>query len=66
MKDILSLLLKLDCYDDANISYKKSNIQSLNKIMISVDKAKDIGLKPTTSLENGLKETLQWFNENKQ
>jgi GDP-L-fucose synthase len=65
LNHILSLLLKLDNYDDVNIIYKKNKIQASKQILMSVNKAENIGLKPTTSLEDGLKTTLQWYNENK-
>jgi len=62
---MLSLMIKVDGFEDANIVHKLSKHQPTSHVLLSIKKAKDINLIPSTSLESGLKATMKWHNENK-
>jgi len=62
---ILSLMLKVDGFENANIVHKLNKPQLASQVLLSIKKAEENDLKPSTSLESGLKSTMQWYNENK-
>jgi len=65
INQMLSLMIKVDGFEDANIVHKLNKHQITSQVLLSTKKAKDFNLMPSTSLESGLKATMKWHNENK-
>jgi nucleoside-diphosphate-sugar epimerase/SAM-dependent methyltransferase len=63
---ILSLLLNLGNFKDANITYKTNKPQTAYQLSFSTNRARDLGLKPIVSLRSGLEMTLDWYKKNTQ
>jgi len=65
IKDVLNALLKIDGFTDAEIAFNTSKPTMIPKRLIDAGKAKKIlGFEARTSLEDGLKKTVQWYREN--
>jgi len=62
LRDLLSLLMKLDAYSDTEVSYDTSKPTMIPKRLINIDKAKRLlNFEPRTSIDIGLKNTLEWY-----
>jgi len=65
INQMLSLMIKVDGFEHANIVHELNKHQPTSQVLLSIKKAKDINLMPSTSLESGLKATMKWHNENR-
>ena len=66
LRDLLNILLKIDDNEDAKVIYDLSKPTMIPIRLINIDKAKSqLGFEPSTSIESGLKKTLEWYKENK-
>lgn len=64
VNDIAKLILKLSGYDNAKIIYDKSKPGGQPRRSASIEKAKRlIGFVPKVSLEEGLKQTIEWYRQ---
>jgi GDP-L-fucose synthase len=62
VKDVLSALLKVDRFKDAQIVFDSSKPTMIPKRLIDISKAKDkLGFHPKVSLEEGLRRTVKWY-----
>ncbi len=62
LRDILSLILKLDGYADAKVEYDTSKPTMIPKRLIDPSKAKRLlGFEATTAIETGLQKTIAWY-----
>ena len=65
IKEILSMILKIEKAEDLEVKYDLSMPTMIPKRLINIDKAKKlINFKPRTSLEEGLKKTIDWYRAN--
>ena len=66
LRDLLNILLKIDDNEDAKVIYDLSKPTMIPIRLINIDKAKSqLGFEPSTSIESGLRKTLEWYKENK-
>lgn len=66
IKDLAHLILKLSGYENAKIIFDESNPTGQLVRRVSTAKAKEkIGFVAQISLEEGLKETINWYKENR-
>ena len=64
LKDLLNIILKLDGYENARIQYDTSKPTMIPKRLINPTKAKRLlGFSATTSIEDGLRKTIDWYRE---
>lgn len=64
IKQALQAILKADNYTDARIVFNTSKPTMIPKRLIDVSKAKKVlGFKAKTTLEEGIKKTVQWYKE---
>jgi len=64
IKDVLNTILRVDGYTDAKIVFNTSKPTMIPKRLIDVTKAKKLlGFEAKTSLEDGIKKTVQWYRE---
>jgi len=62
IKDVLNAILKVDGFADAKIVFNTSKPTMIPKRLIDVTKAKkNLGFEAKTSLEDGIKKTVQWY-----
>ncbi len=62
IKDVLSTILRVDGYTDAEITFNTSKPTMIPKRLIDVTKARKLlGFEAKTSLEEGIKKTVQWY-----
>ena len=62
LADLLQCIIKLDRYDNARIAYDADKPSMIPKRLIDPSKAeKLLGFKATTSVEEGLQKTIQWY-----
>lgn len=65
VKQALQAILTADNYTDAKIAFNTSKPTMIPKRLIDVSKAKKVlGFEAKTSLEEGIKRTVQWYKEN--
>ena len=65
IKDLAKMILSM-VDNDPEIMFDKEKPEGHKKRILNSKKAKDIlNFKPTTSLEEGLEETIRWYMENK-
>ena len=65
INDALRAMLVADDFTDANIVYNTSKPTMIPKRLIDVSKAKTIlGFSAKTSLEDGIKKTIDWYRKN--
>ena len=66
IKEVLSLILKIENYNNLKISFDGSMPKMIPKRLINIDKAKKIlNFSPKISLEEGLLKTIEWYKSNK-
>lgn len=66
IKEIIETIIRVDGYHDAQIVFDASKPTMLPKILVDVTKAKEIlGFETTTSLEEGLRKTIEWYRRSK-
>ncbi|MBN2313784.1 MAG: NAD-dependent epimerase/dehydratase family protein [Sedimentisphaerales bacterium] len=66
IKDVLHTILDVDGYADADIAFDTSKPTMIPKRLIDITKAKQVlGFEARTSLEEGLKRTIQWYRESR-
>lgn len=64
IEDIVRMVLKAANYENAQIIFNTSKPTTIPKRMVDISKAKDIlGFKPQVSLEQGLKDTISWYED---
>jgi GDP-L-fucose synthase len=62
LSDLLENMVRLDGYDNANIVYDASKPTMIPKRLIDPSKANALlGFKTKTSIEEGLKKTIEWY-----
>ena len=62
IKDVLNAILKVDGFNDAKIVFNTSKPTMIPRRLIDVTKAKKLlGFEAKTSLEDGIKKTVQWY-----
>jgi GDP-L-fucose synthase len=62
IKDVLNAILKVDGFADAKIVFNTSKPTMIPKRLIDVTKAqKLLGFEAKTSLEDGIRKTVQWY-----
>jgi GDP-L-fucose synthase len=62
LRDILGLIIKLDGYANAKVEYDTSKPTMIPKRLIDPSKAKRLlGFEATTSIETGLRQTIDWY-----
>lgn len=66
IKKIIETLVQIDSYHNARIVFDVSKPTTLPKILIDMTRAKEVlGFKATTSLEEGLIKTIEWYKTNR-
>ena len=64
IKEIIETIIKVDGYNNAQIVFDASKPTTIPKILIDVTRAKEIlGFKARTSLEEGLRKTIEWYRQ---
>lgn len=64
LRDILDTIIRLDGYEDAEIIYDSSKPTMIPKRLIDPSKAKKLfGFESKTSIEDGLKKTIEWYRK---
>jgi GDP-L-fucose synthase len=64
LKELLRVALEVDDYADAAISYDPSKPSTIPVRIVDISKAEAIlGFKPTTSLREGLRKTIEWYRK---
>lgn len=62
LRDILDIIIKIDGYDNARITYDTSKPTMIPKRLIDPSKAKTVlGFEAKTPIEEGLKKTIEWY-----
>ena len=62
LHDLLDIIIKLDGYKNAIVQYDASKPTMIPKRLIDISKAKRVlGFETNTSIEKGLKKTIDWF-----
>lgn len=65
VNDVLKTILHCADYEDAKIVYNNDKPSMIPYKVMCVDKAKqELGYKPNTSLEEGIKRTIEWYRNN--
>ena len=66
IRQIVDLILKAAHYENAKVEYNHSKPTTIPFRMVDISKAKRLlGFEPKISLADGLKETLEWYQEMK-
>ncbi|MDP3696599.1 MAG: NAD-dependent epimerase/dehydratase family protein [Candidatus Taylorbacteria bacterium] len=66
IREIIETIIKVDGYNDARIVFDTSKPTMLPKILIDATRAKEVlGFKAKTSLEEGLRKTIEWYRQNR-
>jgi GDP-L-fucose synthase len=64
VKQVLRMLLELDRYEDAKVTYDRSWPSMLPVRLVDISKARKLlGYSPKVSLKDGLKRTLEWYRK---
>ena len=64
VKDIVRTAIKVDGYDDAEVTFDPSKPRTIGKRLFDTSKAKEVlGFEATTTLEDGFARTVSWFRE---
>jgi len=64
LRDILDTIIRLDGYENAEIIYDSSKPTMIPKRLIDPSKAKNLfGFESETSIEAGLKKTIEWYRK---
>lgn len=62
---VVQIICRLDGFDNVRFTYNQSKPQMIPYKKVSIEKAERIlGYDPQYSLEEGIKETIQWYREN--
>jgi len=62
LRDILALIIEIDGYTSAKVEYDTSKPTMIPKRLIDPSKAQRVlGFKATTSIETGLRKTINWY-----
>lgn len=62
VKQMLNLILSLDGYDNATVTYDPSKPTMIPIRLVDVSKAaSELDFRPTIDLEEGLRKTIQWY-----
>lgn len=65
VKDVLNAIIKADNFKNPNIVFNSSKPTMIPIRLININKAKKIlGFSPKTSLEDGIKKTVEWYKLN--
>jgi len=66
IRELLPILLDISCFVDAEIIFNKSKPQKAPTLLVDCRRAKEIlGFEAKTSLEKGLKKTIEWLTNHK-
>lgn len=66
IREIIETIIKVDNYNNAQIVFDPSKPTMLPKMLIDVSKAqKVLGFKTTTSTEEGIRKTVEWYRQNR-
>ncbi|MCM8530430.1 MAG: NAD(P)-dependent oxidoreductase [Lentisphaeraceae bacterium] len=64
LKDLLQVLVKIDAYENAKVTFDATKPTMIPKRLIDISKAKKLlNFTPTTPIATGLKQTLDWYKE---
>jgi len=64
LRDILDTIIRLDSYENAEIIYDSSKPTMIPKRLIDPSKARNLfGFESETSIEDGLKKTIEWYRK---
>lgn len=62
LRDVLDIITRLDGYEHENVKYDSTKPTMIRKRLIDPTKARlQLGFSAKTSLENGLKKTIEWY-----
>lgn len=65
INDILEVILRSTKYEDAQIVYNNTKPSMIPYKVMCIDKARqELGYKPMTSIEDGIRKTIQWYKNN--
>lgn len=65
INDALKIILKYCDYEDAKIVYNSSKPTMIPYKILCIDRAKnELGFYPKTTLEEGIKKTIEWYRKN--
>ena len=59
IRELVELISR--CFDNAKFEFTASGISGDNKRLMDVTRLTNYGWEPKTSLQNGLKDTIEWF-----
>lgn len=66
IKDILKMMLEVDGYTDAKISFDSSKPTMIPIRLVDTTKTETVlGFKASTGLKEGIEKTMKWYRENK-
>lgn len=66
IKQIISIILKAAGHENARVKFNTSKPTTIPLRMVDISKAKSIlGFEPEVSLEEGLKDTVEWYTRNR-
>ena len=64
VKEVIKIILKAADYENANVVYNTSKPSTIPIRMVDTTKAKNLlGFEPQVSLEEGLTDTVKWYQE---
>lgn len=65
INEVIKLMCKLDGFDNVQFVYNNSKPTMIPSKMVSIEKARcKLGYQPQYTLEEGIRETIQWYREN--
>ena len=53
-----------ESWGDASYKFNGEGVQGDNRRLMSMDKLKGYGWEPTTTLQEGISDTINWFKDN--
>ena len=65
VRAILDKILKVDGYDGADVRYDPSRPSTIPVRLMDNSLARQLGFEARTSLEDGLRRTLEWYRKNR-
>jgi len=64
VREILDKILKVDGYDGADVRYDPSRPSTIPVRLMDNSLARQLGFEARTSLEDGLRQTIEWYRKN--
>ena len=62
IKELVSMIC--ESWGDASYKFNGEGVQGDNRRLMSMDKLKGYGWEPTTTLQEGISDTINWFKDN--